>query len=277
MKRTFVVLAAVAALGAGCAGANTAGANKANVQNMHCNPCPMPCTLGCMPAVAKAAPAPVPPPPAPAPEPAAAATFDPPPGEYPGAQAVTITSTTPGAVVHCTSDGTPPTADSPVCSGPIAVEKTTTLRAIAIAPGAPASPVSTGAYTIAPPPPPPPKRVEVTKERLQLKETVLFDSGKSTIDQRSYGLLDEVAAALKDHPEVKQVRVEGHTDNRGDAKKNLKLSQARAEAVRKYLVDRGVAADRLTAKGFGQKRPVASNKTAAGRETNRRVDFIIPQ
>jgi outer membrane protein OmpA-like peptidoglycan-associated protein len=104
---------------------------------------------------------------------------------------------------------------------------------------------------------------------------VLFDTGKATIDQRSNSLLDEVAAALKDHPEVKNVRIEGHTDNTGGAATNAKLSQSRAEAVREYLAARGVATERLTAKGYGDTQPVASNKTAAGREANRRTDFVV--
>jgi outer membrane protein OmpA-like peptidoglycan-associated protein len=90
-------------------------------------------------------------------------------------------------------------------------------------------------------------------------------------------LLDEVAATLKDHPEVKNVRVEGHTDDTGGAAANVKLSQSRAEVVREYLVTHGVAAGRLTAKGYGDTRPVASNTTAAGRKTNRRTDFVVAQ
>ncbi|GEJ56155.1 OmpA family protein [Anaeromyxobacter diazotrophicus] len=280
MKRTLALLAAAAAWTSGCSTTQSEANAKAIAKASHCNPCQMPCTLGCLPveAVAAPAPKPTPPPPPPAPaEPAAAATFDPPPGSYPAAQTVTIASSTPGAVIHYTTDGSTPTADSPVYTGPITVDRTTTLKAIAVAPGAPSSAAAGGDYTIAPPPPPPPARVEVTKERLQLTEKVLFDTGKATIDQRSYSLLDEVAAALKDHPEVKTVRVEGHTDNRGGAKANLKLSQARADAVRKYLVDKGVAADRLQAKGFGQTRPVADNNTAAGRDANRRVEFVIAQ
>jgi outer membrane protein OmpA-like peptidoglycan-associated protein len=225
------------------------------------------------PVAAAPKPKPAPPPAAPA-EPAAAAVFNPTAGEYAGPQSVALSSTTPGAVIHYTTDGSTPTADSPTYSNPIPVEKTTTIQAIVVAPGAPNSAISTGTYTIAPPPTP---RVAVAKERLQLKEVVLFETGKATIDQRSHSLLDEVATALKDHSEVKSVRIEGHTDTTGKAAFNSKLSQARAEAVRQYLVAHGVAADRLTAKGYGQSQPVATNKTAAGRAANRRVDFIIPQ
>jgi outer membrane protein OmpA-like peptidoglycan-associated protein len=209
--------------------------------------------------------------------PAVAAAFEPPAGEYAGPQSVALSSTTPGAVIHYTTDGSTPTADSPSYAGPIPVEKTTTVQAIVVASGAPSSAISTGTYTIAPPPPPPPARVAVTKERLELKEVVLFNTGKASIDPRSHSLLDEIAATLKNHPEVKNVRVEGHTDNTGKSAANVKLSQSRAEVVREYLVARGVANDRLTAKGYGDTQPVASNKTAAGRTANRRTDFIVTQ
>jgi outer membrane protein OmpA-like peptidoglycan-associated protein len=117
--------------------------------------------------------------------------------------------------------------------------------------------------------------VVVTGEKLELADKVFFDSGKATIQDRSHALLDEVAKVLTDHPEVKRVLIEGHTDSVGSAARNTKLSQARAESVRKYLVGRGVATDRLEAKGFGSARPVADNKTVAGREENRRVEFRI--
>ncbi len=246
-----------------------------------CVPCPQPCTpdTSCGPAVAKA-----PAQPAPAPAPAAPAAakeafFAPGPGPYFDAQSVKLWSPTPGAVIHYTTDGSTPTASSPVYTEPVPVDKTTTIQAIAMAPGYADSPVSSATYTISPPPAPPePARVVVEKERLQLKEKVLFDTGKSTIKPESYALLDDVATALKGHPDVKKVVIEGHTDSKGNKAMNTKLSQQRAEAVRTYLVNKGgVEADRLDAKGFGPTRPIADNKTAKGREENRRVEFVIPQ
>jgi outer membrane protein OmpA-like peptidoglycan-associated protein len=71
------------------------------------------------------------------------------------------------------------------------------------------------------------------------------------------------------------VRIEGHTDDKGNDKKNLKLSQGRADAVRDYLVNAGIAGDRLQSQGFGETRPIADNKTKEGREANRRVEFVI--
>ncbi|HZZ83601.1 MAG TPA: OmpA family protein [Anaeromyxobacteraceae bacterium] len=278
------LLMAFAVLGAaGCAGVNQGGAapaaSSAPCGGAWSNPYQYPC----QPCKVAQAPKPQPPPPppaaapapapAPAPEPAATVGFDPAGGKYTSAQQVTLSSSTPGAVIHYTTDGSAPTADSPVYSGPITVSKDTEVRAIAIAPGTLPSAVATGAYTIAPPPPP--ARVQVKENKIELAEKVYFDSGKSTIKKQSYGLLDEAASVLKQHPEVKHVVIEGHTDNVGSAKLNTKLSKARAQAVRAYLVKKGVEASRLDAEGYGPANPIGDNKTAAGREANRRVDFMI--
>jgi outer membrane protein OmpA-like peptidoglycan-associated protein len=76
-------------------------------------------------------------------------------------------------------------------------------------------------------------------------------------------------------PRIKKVRVEGHTDNVGKAKKNTQLSQKRADAVKKYLVSKGVEDARLEAIGFGPDKPIADNATDEGKEANRRVEFVI--
>jgi outer membrane protein OmpA-like peptidoglycan-associated protein len=230
-------------------------------------------------------PAPVkaePPPPAPVvkeepppPAPAEAPTASPAPGTFTGTQQVTLSSATPGAAIHYTTDGSTPTASSPVYSGPIAVDGTTTVNAVAIAPGAPASSVFSGTYAVEQPPPPAPARVVVTREKLELKDKVFFDTGKATIKPVSYSLLDEVAAALKSHDEVKRVEVGGHTDSLGDAALNKSLSQQRAAAVRAYLLEKGVEPSRLEAKGYGEEKPIEPNTTPKGREANRRVEFSI--
>lgn len=239
-----------------------------------CVPCVTPCTpeSSCgQPKKVAAAPKPVPPPAAPADAP----TFSPAAGEYTGKQTVVLSTTTPGAVIHYTLDGSAPTEASPVYTGPLTVDNGTTVNAIAVAPGMPASATSSATYTIKPPPPPP--RVVVTKERLELKEKIFFDTGKSTIRPESYSLLDEVAKALKENPDVKHVSIEGHTDNKGAKALNTKLSKNRAQAVQTYLVQKGgIDPTRLDAKGFGPTRPIADNKTAKGREENRRVEFVIP-
>jgi len=102
----------------------------------------------------------------------------------------------------------------------------------------------------------------------------LLDTDQSTIQPRSYGLLDDVAALLVANPKVGPIVVEGHTDDRGSAELNRALSQARAEAVKAYLVGKGVGASRLEAKGFGPDRPAQPNTTDEGsRRTAGRVRY----
>ncbi len=117
--------------------------------------------------------------------------------------------------------------------------------------------------------------VVITREKLVIKDRVYFDVAKATIQKRSFPLLDQVAKILKEHDEVRRVVVEGHTDSQGKADYNRKLSQGRAESVKAYLVKQGVGPERLEAKGYGPDRPIADNKAAAGRELNRRVEFVI--
>ncbi|MGI6394550.1 MAG: OmpA family protein [bacterium] len=121
------------------------------------------------------------------------------------------------------------------------------------------------------------KLIVVTAQKIELKQIVLFQTGKTIIDRKSYAMLKEVADALKNASSVKKVIVEGHTDNVGSRGLNMSLSQKRAEAVREFLIDEGVAADKLEAKGFGPDKPVSSNRTAAGRAKNRRVEFVLEQ
>jgi len=136
-------------------------------------------------------------------------------------------------------------------------------------------PVVAAAPPPAPLPAPPPPQVTVTKERLVILEQVHFATAKDVILPESFQLLEAVARALVEHPEVERLRVEGHTDNQGKAAANRSLSDRRAKKVRAFLVEAGVEASRLEATGYGPDRPVASNKTATGRARNRRVDFVI--
>ena len=110
---------------------------------------------------------------------------------------------------------------------------------------------------------------------ISIHESIQFETGRAAIKPGSLLILDQVALQMLAHQEVKRLRIEGHTDSQGSAAGNLSLSQARAEAVRDYLVGRGVAAVRLVPTGFGETRPIASNDTAAGRAENRRVAFIL--
>jgi len=118
------------------------------------------------------------------------------------------------------------------------------------------------------------KLVEVTEDRIVLRQTVFFQTGKAKIKTQSLALLDEVAMAMQDHPTFR-VRVEGHTDSVGNDQRNMRLSQARADAVRRYLMSRGISASRLVAVGYGEENPLDDNATEAGRAVNRRVEFHI--
>ncbi|HEX4452502.1 MAG TPA: OmpA family protein [Kofleriaceae bacterium] len=126
-----------------------------------------------------------------------------------------------------------------------------------------------------PPPPPPAPKTEITQEQIKLKEKVEFETDSAVLKDKSKGLLDEVVQVMKDHPEIEHVRVAGHTDSEGARGHNQKLSEERAASVKQYLVDHGVAADRLASKGYGQDRPIADNKTEDGRAENRRVEIHI--
>jgi len=117
--------------------------------------------------------------------------------------------------------------------------------------------------------------VDMSAGKLDLKKPIYFAAGKDKILAESSAVLDAIASTLKATPKVKKIAIQGHTDNQGNGDKNLELSQRRAEAVRTALIQRGVAADRLEAQGFGATQPIASNKTAAGRSTNRRVELVL--
>ena len=117
--------------------------------------------------------------------------------------------------------------------------------------------------------------VVVTREAIKILDMVYFDTGKATIQPRSFALLDQVAGIMLEKTWIKQVRVEGHTDSQGVPAKNQTLSDARASSVRDYLIKKGVEAGRLVAQGFGQDKQIAGNDTARGRAANRRVEFKV--
>ena len=103
---------------------------------------------------------------------------------------------------------------------------------------------------------------------------IQFETGKSTIKRSSYPILDQIVQVMKDNPEYK-LEIQGHTDNTGSKERNLEISELRAAAVKAYLVKHGIDTNRITSAGYGDTRPVADNKTAAGRAKNRRVELTV--
>jgi outer membrane protein OmpA-like peptidoglycan-associated protein len=120
-------------------------------------------------------------------------------------------------------------------------------------------------------------RVTLTRQRIELTEKIFFVPGQSRVRPESFEVLKWVAKVMLEHPDIPLVVVGAHVDDR--VPDSLRLTQARAEAVRQDLIQRGVAPDRLQARGYGAERPIASNATSIGRENNRRIEFtiVIPQ
>ncbi|WP_310560836.1 OmpA family protein, partial [Flavobacterium sp.] len=115
---------------------------------------------------------------------------------------------------------------------------------------------------------------EVIKKINEFSKTILFDSGKATLKSESNSSLDAIVTVLNEYQSA-NFKIEGHTDSAGIPAKNLKLSKDRAAAVKQYLIDKGVRADRLTSEGYGSKKPIASNKTPKGKNLNRRVEINL--
>jgi OOP family OmpA-OmpF porin len=116
--------------------------------------------------------------------------------------------------------------------------------------------------------------LEATPPKVFTLNNVFFDSGKSTLRPESNKELDQLAEYLNLKKTV-TIEIAGHTDNVGDAAANQKLSEDRANSVKQYLAKKGIAADRIQAKGYGDTQPVADNGTAAGKQKNRRTEVHI--
>lgn len=125
------------------------------------------------------------------------------------------------------------------------------------------------------PKPEKPKRVEVKESKIEINEKIQFAYNDSKILPASDSLLTEIADVLKANPQLTKILIEGHASSDGDDKHNMELSDKRAKAVREALVAKGVKAEVLEAKGFGETKPIASNDTDEGKEKNRRVEFTI--
>ena len=115
----------------------------------------------------------------------------------------------------------------------------------------------------------------VKDDQIQITEQVTFRSGLADLDPISDVLLDAVLKVMQAHPEIAKVRIEGHTDNKGSAPLNERLSKARAAAVATWLVKHGIDRSRLTSTGFGMAKPIDTNDTNEGRANNRRVELHI--
>jgi outer membrane protein OmpA-like peptidoglycan-associated protein len=160
---------------------------------------------------------------------------------------------------------------SSACGGTMAFSDTSSLAIVGTPPKPPEPPKEE------PPPPPKPKRVEVTADKIVIREKIQFDLNKATIKPESNELLGEIVDVFKENTHIKKVSIEGHTDNQGSDAYNQKLSDQRAKSVLDYLVGKGIEAKRLTSKGFGESKPIGNNETEEGKEENRRVEFIITE
>ncbi|MCB9677061.1 MAG: OmpA family protein [Alphaproteobacteria bacterium] len=120
-----------------------------------------------------------------------------------------------------------------------------------------------------------PKLAFVFGEQIKIGQKVEFRTASSDIDPQSFPLLEAVAKLLTRHPEIRKVEVGGHTDNVGSDKYNQKLSDQRAQSVLDHLKNAGIARNRLVSKGYGESKPITTNRTPEGRAENRRVEFNI--
>jgi OmpA-OmpF porin, OOP family len=118
-------------------------------------------------------------------------------------------------------------------------------------------------------------RAVIAEGQIKILEQVNFETGSAKILPDSDEVLGEVQKVLAMHAEIKRISVEGHTDDRGDQTLNEKLSRSRAASVVAWLQAHGIDSDRLSAVGFGAKRPIEPNVTEEGRQANRRVEFHI--
>ncbi len=135
-------------------------------------------------------------------------------------------------------------------------------------------------FTIAgtPAPPPPTARARLRNNKIEFDEKIQFEANSAVIKDASSTILHEIAEVIRQNPQVAKISIEGHASSEGDNPPghNKKLSDDRAKAVMQYLVQKeNIGASRLTAKGWGSEKPIASNDNEEGREKNRRVEFLV--
>ena len=119
--------------------------------------------------------------------------------------------------------------------------------------------------------------VTVTKTEIKISKPIFFDAGKPTIKSESRVILDHIAAAMTKDQKIGLVEIGVHTDARGNDEWNLELSQKRADAIHAYLVGKGIDANRLRAKGYGETKPLDKGTSAAAMARNRRTQLVILQ
>ena len=118
-------------------------------------------------------------------------------------------------------------------------------------------------------------RVIVRRGKLEILDKIYFETDKAIIKPISFPILDAIAATLKGNPEILELEVQGHADERGDDDYNMKLTEARSQSVRTYLTEKGIEAGRLQAHGYGETRPVCNQHNEDCWSQNRRVEFVI--
>ena len=118
-------------------------------------------------------------------------------------------------------------------------------------------------------------KVIVRRGKIEILDKIYFETDQAIIKPISFPLLDAIAATMKGNPQIRLIEIQGHADERGDDDHNMKLTEDRAQAVRQYLVDKSVEADRLSAHGYGETKPVCKDHTEECWSKNRRVEFVI--
>ncbi len=175
-------------------------------------------------------------------------------------------------------DGCPPPAKKPEVTPPtdVAVQTTTTAPPTPTKSQIPATPAK---VTPAKPTPSKPDDKDKVKQEdkdilARSKQRIQFETSKATLLKTSYATLDQIVKVMQKYPNYK-IRISGHTDNVGDDKKNLKLSELRAKACADYMNRKNIPLTRIMYIGYGRTRPIADNKTKVGRDQNRRVEFEL--
>jgi outer membrane protein OmpA-like peptidoglycan-associated protein len=114
-----------------------------------------------------------------------------------------------------------------------------------------------------------------TTTSIAIADKIHFETDKAEILPDSFGTLDAVAATMQGNPDITLLEVQGHADERGGHQHNMRLTEARAQAVMAYLMRKGVAGSRLTSHGYGETKPLELGHNEAAWATNRRVEFVI--